>query len=206
MERTLHNHEDCDLRQYDRVWQRVAPGMEPYPQGQMPPPATNLPAMPIVPITPINPELNLPGAQANPCCMGTEAAEMLDVLTGFIEEALSDRRYYLAFARCAPAWAKQKLKDIALAKGSHARRLMAVYYLITGQCYRASLSCDKVYIGQWCAALRERYHAEACGGFNYLRAADGTTDPCLSKLLTQLSEEEYRHASDLMILLERSLN
>lgn len=208
MERTLHNQESCDFRQYDRVWQRVAPGMEPYPPGQTPPPATNLPATPIVPIapiTPLPPEISLPGAQANPCCMGTEAAEMLDVLTAFIEEELSDRRYYLAFARCAPTWAKQKLRDIGVAEGNHARRLMAVYYLITGECYRPSVSCDRVYIGQWCAALRERYHAEACGGFNYLRAADGTTDSCLSKLLTQLGEEEYRHANDLMQMLERSL-
>lgn len=197
MEQALHSNGDYDYRQYDRVWQRVGPGLEPFPPGRGAPPMGGTDGG--------EPEMKLPGAQADPCCMGSAAAEMLEVLTGFIEEELADRRYYLALSRRAPAWARQKLLDIAAAELGHARRLMAIYYLITGECYRASLSCDRVYIGQWCAALRERYHAEACGGFNYIRAADGTTDPCLTKLLTQLSEEEYRHATEILTMLERSL-
>lgn len=48
-------------------------------------------------------------------------------------------------------------------------------------------------------------YLEACNGLNYARAADGTTDPCLSRLLNELSAEEYRHADILMQMLERSL-
>jgi hypothetical protein len=183
-----------DFRQYDKIWQRVAPQLEPYPA----PTSAALPAATVQ-------ESQLPGAEQDPCCMGTAAAEMLQVLTGFIEEELGDQRYYLALARQAPAWARQGLRDIAADEGGHAQRLTAVHYLITGESYRPAVSCERIYIGRWCPALRERYHAETCGGLNYARAADGTTDPCLEKLLRQLSDDEYRHARTLMALLARSL-
>ena len=216
MEEDLHQPQVYDYRQYDRVWQRVAPDLEPYP-GVRPaaaaaasePPAPPAPPTPpaATPEKPPSapPESQLPGAQPNPCCMGTAAGEMLAVLAGFIEESLSDRQFFLAIARQSPPWARQKLRDIAADKASHARRLLAVHYLITGQCYRPAVHRGPVCVGQWCAALRERYHLEACSGFNYARAADGTTDPCLSRLLNELSADEYRHADTILRLLERSL-
>lgn len=199
-----------DYRKYDRIWERVAPSLSPYPlegygsgdadpkpmQGAMATPA----AMPGG-----SGLLAEPGAQADPCCMGTAAAELLDVLTGFVEEELADCRHYTAFARQAPPAARQILRRLAAEEAEHARRLMAAYYLITGKCYQPHISCDRVYIGPYCPALRERYHAEACGGFNYIRAADSTTDPCLIKLLTELSEQEYCHANVVMALLEKAL-
>ena len=150
-------------------------------------------------------ESQLPGAAQNPCCMGSAAAEMLEVLTGFIEEELADRRYFLAMSRQAPSWARQRLRDIAADEGAHARRLMAAHYLITGQCYRPAIAGGAVSVGRWCPALRERYHIEACSGMNYARSADGTTDPCLAKLLNELSADEYRHAEELMAMLERAI-
>ena len=77
--------------------------------------------------------------------------------------------------------------------------------VITGSCYRPAVSYQSVTVTNWCAALRERYHTEACNGLNYARAAEGTTDPCLRGLLNELSAEEYRHAEQLLTLLERSL-
>lgn len=216
MDQTLHSSETYDYRQYDRVWQRVAPDLEPYPgmhmrtasgadamapqSGAVPQAADPGPAA----ITPRQEE-QLPGATPDPCCMGSAAAEMLEVLTGFIEEELADRRYFLAMSRQAPVWARQRLRDIAADEGGHARRLMAVYYLITGECYRPAISNDRICIGRWCPALRERYHAEACNGLNYARSADGTTDPCLVRLLNELSADEYRHADELMAMLERAI-
>ena len=137
--------------------------------------------------------------------MGSAAAEMLEVLTGFVEEELGDRRYYLALARQAPVWARQRLRDIAADEGGHARRLMAAHYLITGECYRPAIACGHIAIDRWCPALRERYHMEACGGMNYARSADGTTDVCLAGILRQFSEDEYRHAATVSAMLERSL-
>ena len=220
-----------DYRQYDRVWQRVSPTLDPYPgmsgaaPAQMSAPAglgaagssaaQGAPAMqgqpvmqgaPALPPRPAAQPLDtLPGAEADPCCMGSAAMEMIEVLQGFIEDELADRRYYRAFARQAPSWARQMLADTAEDEAGHARRLMAAYYLITGQCYRPAVSCERIQIGPLCPALRARYHAEACGGLNYARAADGTTDPCLVKLLSELSADEYRHAERMMTLLERAM-
>lgn len=210
MEQTVHTPETYDYRQYDRIWQRVAPTLEPYPSAgtgtaAAVPAMAETPAVPDAPASPEPPAAQLPGAELNPCCMGSAAAEMLEVLTGFIEEELSDRRYFLALARQSPSWARQRLREMADDEGLHARRLMAAHYLITGECYRPAVSTERIYTGRWCAALRERYHAEACGGLNYVRAADGTTDVCLAGLLNGLSGDEYRHAEELMRMLERSL-
>ena len=223
MDQNVHRPEIYDYRQYDRVWQRVAPNLEPYPGMRQSPDSKNssaeaapaaAPANSTTMMAPVSQQTSaaqtaqegqLPGAAQNPCCMGSAAAEMLEVLTGFVEEELGDRRYYLALARQAPLWARQRLRDIAADEGGHARRLMAVHYLITGECYRPAVSCEHIYIGRWCPALRERYHAEACNGLNYARAAEGTTDPCLAELLNELSADEYRHAAELMEMLERAL-
>lgn len=203
MAENIHSPEVYDFRRYDRVWQRVAPDLEPYPGVNAAAPAPQPQAAPAGQLA--RQESQLPGASQDPCCMGSAAAEMLEVLTGFIEEELEDRRYYLAMSRQAPAWARQRLRDIAADEGAHARRLMAAHYLITGQCYRPAIAGGAVTIGRWCPALRERYHMEACNGMNYARSADGTTDPCLAKLLNELSEDEYRHAGELMAMLERSI-
>ena len=222
MEHTTQTPEVYDFRQYDRIWQRVAPNLEPYPGMAVPPagrseavnpPVPAAPAVPAIPAVPeapavpvpAIPEGQLPGAERNPCCMGTEAAELLDVVTGYIEAALSDRRYLLALLRQAPSWARKPLRDMAADLQDQARRLMAAHYLITGQCYCPSVSTERIYPGRWCPALRERYHAAACSGFNFARSAEDTMDPCLAKLFEEMSKESYRHAEELMGLLQRSL-
>ena len=99
MERNLHEPEIYDFRQHDRLWQRVGPGLEPYPE-------TTAEAMPRREELPPAQESQLPGAEPNPCCMGSEAMELLAVLEGYIEEELEDRRRYLALSRQAPSWAR----------------------------------------------------------------------------------------------------
>lgn len=209
MEQNLHTPEIYDFRQHDRLWQRVNPALEPYPETA----AETLPARGGGQITqPANSgsltaaqESQLSGAEPNPCCMGSEAAELLEVLEGYIEEELEDQRRYLALARQAPAWARQTLREIAEDEGAHARRLLSARYLITGQCYRPNMVQGQLCMGDWCGALRQCYHEEACGGFNYARTADSTSDVCLTRLLNELSSDEYRHAERVMSLLERSL-
>ena len=205
MQTTLHNPEIYDFRQHDQVWRRVQPQMMPYPdlQGQS--------AMAMTAETAANQgaltaqEANLPGAVPNPCCMGSAAAELLEVLMGYIEDELEDQRTYRALARVAPSWARQQLREISAEEGGHAKRLMAVYYLITGTCYCPAVCTGTIQLDCWCAALRNRYHAEACGGLNYARTADDTTDICLAALLRELSAAEYRHADHMLAMLERSL-
>lgn len=191
-----------DYRRCARVWQRVDPTLDPYPDVRA--------AAAMAADTPgdglsaaeRNAGLTLPGAQADPCCMGTAALESLEVLQGFIREELADRRTYLFLARRAPtAEARQVFRAIASDEGRHARRLLAPVYLITGERYCPAICYPPLRCDGYCAALRERYHEEACGGFNYRRASRETLDPCLQQLLLAFSQDEYRHANAMLCLL-----
>lgn len=191
-----------DYRRCARVWQRVDPTLDPYPDVRA--------AAAMAADTPgdglsaaeRNAELTLPGAQADPCCMGTAALESLEVLQGFIREELADRRTYLFLARRAPtAEARQVFRAIASDEGRHARRLFAAVYLITGERYCPTICYPPLRCDGYCAALRERYHEEACGGYNYRRASQETLDPCLQQLLLAFSQDEYRHANAMLCLL-----
>ncbi len=191
-----------DYRRCARVWQRVDPTLDPYPDVRA--------AAAMAADTPgdglsaaeRNAELTLPGAQADPCCMGTAALESLEVLQGFIREELADRRTYLFLARRAPtAEARQVFRAIASDEGQHARRLLAAVYLITGERYCPAICYPPLRCDGYCAALRERYHEEVCGGFNYRRASQETLDPCLQQLLLAFSQDEYRHANAMLCLL-----
>ena len=191
-----------DYRRCARVWQRVDPTLDPYPDVRA--------AAAMAADTPgdglnaaeRNAELTLPGAQADPCCMGTAALESLEVLQGFIREELADRRTYLFLARRAPtAEARQVFRAIASDEGKHARRLLAAVYLITGERYCPAICYPPLRCDGYCAALRERYHEEVCGGFNYRRASQETLDPCLQQLLLAFSQDEYHPANAMLCLL-----
>lgn len=191
-----------DYRRCARVWQRVDPTLNPYPDVRATAamaadtPGDGLSA------AERNAELTLPGAQADPCCMGTAALESLEVLQCFIREELADRRTYLFLARRAPtAEARQMFRAIASDEGRHARRLLAAVYLITGERYCPAICYPPLRCDGYCAALRERYHEEVCGGFNYRRASQETLDPCLQQLLLAFSQDEYRHANAMLCLL-----
>lgn len=191
-----------DYRRCARVWQRVDPTLNPYPDVRATAamaadtPGDGLSA------AERNAELTLPGAQADPCCMGTAALDSLEVLQGFIREELADRRTYLFLARRAPtAEARQMFRAIASDEGRHARRLLAAVYLITGERYCPAICYPPLRCDGYCAALRERYHEEVCGGFNYRRASQETLDPCLQQLLLAFSQDEYRHANAMLCLL-----
>lgn len=191
-----------DYRRCARVWQRVDPTLNPYPDVR----ATAAMAADTsgdgLSAAERNAELTLPGAQADPCCMGTAALESLEVLQGFIREELADRRTYLFLARRAPtAEARQVFRAIASDEGRHARRLLAAVYLITGERYCPAICYPPLRCDGYCAALRERYHEEVCGGFNYRRASQETLDPCLQQLLLAFSQDEYRHANAMLCLL-----
>ena len=87
------------------------------------------------------------------------------LIQDFIEDELADRRAYLAYAACAPNTAARRLlRQLAGEEGSHARRLMGVYYLVTGCCYQPRLQGGRVERLPWREVLRTRYHAETCGG------------------------------------------
>lgn len=191
-----------DYRRCARVWQRVDPTLDPYPDVRAAAALAADTSGDGLSAAERNAELSLPGAQADPCCMGTAALESLEVLQGFIREELADRRTYLFLARRAPtAEVRQVFRAIASDEGRHARRLLAAVYLITGERYCPAICYPPLRCDGYCAALRERYHEEVCGGFNYRRASQETLDPCLQQLLLAFSQDEYRHANAMLCLL-----
>lgn len=209
-----------DYRVYDQVWQRVTPGVDPFSSD---PSAAGMTAAPrtISPTPPVNPappavspaaapaprqegggEGNLPGAETDPCCMGTEAKDSLEVLEGFLQEELAEAQCCRTLAcRVRNRQASQLLCRAASEKRAAARELCAAYYLITGSPYARSVTVEHLHWDDLPQALRSCYHQEACDGLNYERAADEALDPCLQKLYARLSEQAYRRAEDLMALL-----
>ena len=186
-----------DYRRCARVWQRVDPTLDPYPDVRAAAAMAADTSGDGLSAAERNAGLTLPGAQADPCCMGTAALESLEVLQGFIREELADRRTYLFLARRAPtAEARQVFRAIASDEGRHARRLLAAVYLITGERYCPAICYPPLRCDGYCAALRE-----VCGGFNYRRASQETLDPCLQQLLLAFSQDEYRHANAMLCLL-----
>ena len=204
-----------DYRRYDRVWQRVSPDLDPYPEvraagaGMDAAPAADLAVSPAPAMEgggDDDGETTLPGAERNPCCMGTEAQESLGVLEGFIEEELAERRCCLALAcRFRNQSAARLLRRMAAEKQSAAQELSTAYYLITGSCYTPAVPVGHMQWAGLAEALRYCYHQEACNGFNYQRAADETVDPCLQKLLARLAEQSYCRAEAVMALLGRMI-
>ena len=177
-----------DYQQWDRVWQRVAPELNPYPEVRQ--------AM--APQRSDQPEKS--------CCLSEDIDSQAALIRTFIEDELDDRRIYLSYARCAPQMeARRVMRQLAVEEQAHARRLMGVYYIITGECYRPAVCAAKSEMLPWCQALRQRYQAETCGAYQYQRAAQETEDVCLSHILAQISADEYRHATTLLRLLEGNM-
>jgi len=212
-----------DFRVYDRVWQRVAPGADPFAEDPAAAGMTGAPqeassAAPEVPapqapaaaaasaasaVQELN-EAELPGAMANPCCMGTSAMDSLEVLEGFVQEELAESRYCQALAcRVRNQQAAMLLNCAANEKRAAARELSAAHYLITGTRYNPTVTVEQLCWENLPQALRALYHQEACNGLNYQRAADETMDICLQKLLNRLGQQAYRRAEQLMALLSR---
>lgn len=193
-----------DYRACARVWHRVDPTLTPYPEARAAMAADT--ADDGLTAAEREAELSLPGAQADPCCMGSAATESLEVLQGFLREELADRRTYLFLARRAPtAEARGVFRTLAEEEGRHARKLAAALYLITGERYCPAICYPPLRYAGYCAALRERYHEEVCGGFNYRRASQETLDPCLQQLLLAFSQDEYRHANAMLCLLSGTM-
>lgn len=199
-----------DYARYDRIWQRVAPGMNPYPQvraanqPKQAPQVTALPvnAVPQPPAASSNQELMLPGAESNPCCMGSEAQEMSVVLEGFAQEEKVDSMTYMQLARYAPTRsAAVTLRELGKRAEQRAKELGAAYYLITGEQKKVESAGVILPRLPYRELLRQRYHDMACNAFNYARAEESTPDTCLQKLLERFSAESYRDADQILQLL-----
>ena len=207
----MEDHTAYDYRMYDRVWQRVSPGDDPYGDiraAQNAGEARTMPCRPEEPaqslsVRPAPPSVRpLPGEEIDPCCMGSAAVESIEVLGGFIEEELSQRRCYLGLAaRLCSSEAAAVLRRLAQEKLQAARKLKAAWFLINGSCYETAVRMEHMCWNCAADALRSCYHREACNGFNYRRASEETLDPCLQKIFACLSEQAFERADAIMAIL-----
>jgi len=194
-----------DYRMYDRIWQRVSPELEPYPELRAEDAAPDAANGQLAPRGESG-EAQLPGALPDPCCMGTQARESLGVLVGYLESELAERQCFLTLSRCVRhPQAAALFRTFAAEKGEAVQQLKAAYYLITGECYAPTVLVEPSPFRCLREVLRTAYHQEACSGFNYRRSADEATDPCLQKLFHTLSDQAFCRAEAVMSLLGRVL-
>lgn len=182
----------------ERVWRRVAPQENPYPEIHA--------AIPEETRETEDTGLLAAEVQDDPCCMGTAAVDSLEVIKGFVRDELAARQIYLGAARCAPTQeARRVLRSMACDEQRHVRQLTAAIYLASGETYRPHVCVEREDFDSFCAMLRHFYHEEACGGFNYFRAGEETLDYCLGQMFTAMSQDEYRHAGMILALLSGML-
>ena len=189
-----------DYQQYDRIWQRVSPELNPYPEIR-----AEQAAEQIVALAPAAGQLeNLPGAVADPCCMGTQARQSLGVLQGFLNEECRQRTVYLTQSRRQSrqerAALMRRMAEISL---ENIRQLMAACFLITGQCSRPVVQAADGERVDWCRLLRFCYHEEVCDRLNYTRAAEEAVDLCVRELFSRLAETSRQQAEELFDELSR---
>ena len=199
MERNLHEPEIYDFRQHDRLWQRVGPGLEPYPE-------TTAEAMPRRERTAAGAREPASRRGAEPLLHGQRGNGASGGAGGIHRGGTGGPA---ALSGAVPAGTLVGEADPA-GHGGGGERPRPTAHGGPVSHHRPALpaqsgaaACSARAVGA--EELRRSYHEEACGGLNYARTADGTTDVCLVKLLNELSEDEYRHAERLMTLLERSL-
>lgn len=209
-----------DYQAYDKIWQRVAPELNPYPEaraaeGQTAEEGIARDAGASASVSSADddsgginstpPDL-LPGAQTDPCCMGSAVQEGIDVIRGFIENEAADRRFYQRFACSVRSQrAARLLRQMAVSAEEHMRLLQAVHYLAMGECYHPTGAVAPQKVQGFCPTLRRAYHEAACTSFNYRRSADATGDACLQQIFQRMGEEEMDNAARLLELLSRSI-
>lgn len=191
---------DYDYRLYDQIWQRVSPELDPYPEVR----AAARQAVQPQPAPVPAPRREEP-LQGETCCMGAGEGA-LSALEGLMEEELAGRQHCLALARrTRSGTAARLLCRMAGEKGAAAQRLRTACFLITGSRRAPSLTVEPRGFSCLADALRSCYHQEACVALRYRRAAHGTEDVCLQRLLQELGDQAFRRADAVMELLQTIL-
>lgn len=166
-----------DAGQFARVWKRVEPG-----EGGL--------------VTPKG-EAAAP-APPEPYPLGEDSGGYGELLCAAIREEVADWRAYRALAAREGS---RVLGELGAQELSHAKRLSAAYFLISGVRY-LPLDEGRGPLPPREEALRARFQAEQRGERRYLAAAEETADPALAQLFTELGREESIHAQRVRRLLE----
>ena len=181
-----------DVARCREVWKRVCPAEDPYPDADAGSAAQDA-------------DLSLPGAQADPCCMGTDAVLTVEVLQGFLREELGDAQVYAYLASCLPREMSRTLRAMSEDEKRHARDLAAADLLITGKPYCPRVCVEQPDTCDICALLRLLLSRRGLRRLQLCPCRRRDAQLCLGKLFTAMSADEYRHADMLMNLLGRRM-
>lgn len=161
---------------WDRVWQRVSPELDPYPEvraqrqeaGDTP-----------------------PGASVQ---LGT-----------FLEEVRRMERRYGWFGARGPAGARRVMGQLAGRCRRQAEVLGALYFVVTGERYRFRLAAEEMERISWREALRVLIRETEEGRRRALAAAKSCGEGCLGEAFTQLAAQWKEQREVLLRLLEKNI-
>ena len=147
-----------DYRRYDRIWRKVSPELDPYPEVRA--------EQNTQPRAGDSKLLTLPGAESDPCCMGSAAQAELEVIEGFLRDELADAQTYRCLAVHAPtAEGRRVMRQIASDEAGHVRTLRSAHFLITGETYSVTVVLPPQPKLPWCDRLLRRLQLRSrCGG------------------------------------------
>lgn len=190
---------------FRRVWNRVMAG---HPESGCPVEVTGdldcgtLEALARVPM-PAAGDLrgsDLPSDGAD-CPAGEETTSLL---RRQVLEALEGWQLYRHLARRTRNSAARTLTALAADQHKLARKLAAVYFLLTGLRYWPTETLSVPAIPSLWGTLRQRHLAERQAELSYRMAMDDTDDPTLRELYRELTEGCQSHCRRLRELLEQS--
>ena len=153
-----------DTLRCDAVWQRILPNMDPYPEVR------------------------------KETAKRAEAKITETDILRYIEDELRDRYCYMALSRKGRTKTEMRcLASIGAAEAGHAKKLEAVYFLMTGK--RPYVSAPELpRISRFTDTLRQRYYEEKKAHREYLDAARRTEDEKVKELFECIAAEEAAHA------------
>lgn len=170
MEQTPFSGVDREV--FERVWRRVMPEDRadcPFTLPEEPAPAVPAAALP----APAEPEPSAPWGGA---------------LRRYIDGELAGWQQCRALARRLPGQAGRALAGAAAGELRHARRLSALYFLLSGVRYWPRQR--EAPLPSVPAALRERFWAARQAAEAYRAAAGQSGEPAVAELFAQLAREE----------------
>lgn len=138
-------------------------------------------------------------------CFGFRAKVYADRLMEFVKDEYRDYLYYTTLSRrAATASSKRLFRSLAADELRHSKRFAAAYFLITGKRYTPTpTSVEPVVVpAAFIQALRERYLAESRDAVKYRMFARQTNDRCLKRIALSTSDDERRHAQDILGLIQ----
>lgn len=175
---------------FDDVWQEILPGLEP-----LPPQVRNIDDKNTKDV----PHIQGIEEKKDDC-----ADDMTCFLRLMMEQECSTHRFYQALIKKSPKSAKQAMMPLEKAQRQVLTRLMALYFLKTGEKSACGRACP--YISSVPHAIRNLCNDEADNRDKYSQAARRTDDKRLISAFTEIAEMKIQNSQALVRLLGTVIN